>query len=171
MTKTKKPAKKNIKLDSINKRILSTIHAQADLSNQELAEEVGLSPSACFQRTKALREAGYFFNVHTEMDLDRICEHLLAYVEVRLDSNTPQARKPFEQAIEAIPEFMDCLRVEGYFQYMMFTCFPNIQTLNQTCDELAANEKLGIKEFKVRTVLERAKWCLGYPLEKLKWLE
>lgn len=162
---------KNIKLDAINKRILATIHKQADLSNQELADIVGLSPSACFQRTKALREAGYFFNIHTEMDLDKICEHLLAYVEVRLESNTPQARKPFENAIEGIPEFMDCLRVEGDFHYMMFTCFPNIQTLNATVDALAANEKLGIKEFRVRTVLERAKWYLGYPLEKLKWLE
>lgn len=162
---------KAIKLDAINKRILATIHKQADLSNQELAELVGLSPSACFQRTKALREAGYFFNVHTEMDLDKICEHLLAYVEVRLASNTPQARRPFEQAIADIPEFMDCLRVEGDFHYMMFTCFPNIQTLNATVDKLAANEKLAIQEFKIRTVLERAKWHLGYPLEKLKWLE
>lgn len=164
-------SKKTIKLDAINKRILATIHKQADLSNQELADKVGLSPSACFQRTKALREAGYFFNVHTEMDLDRICEHLLAYVEVRLESNTPLFRKPFEKAIQDIPEFMDCLRVEGDFHYMMFTCFPNIQTLNLTVDALAADETLGIKEYKIRTVLERSKWYLGYPLEKLKWLE
>lgn len=164
-------SKKNIKLDAINKRILATIHKQADLSNQELAELVGLSPSACFQRTKTLKEAGYFFSLNCELDLDRICEHLLAYVEVRLESNTPQFRQYFEKAIQDIPEFMDCLRIEGEFHYMMLSCFPNIQTLNQTCDELAAQEKLGVKEFKVRTILERAKWYLGYPLEKLKWLE
>ncbi|BDX08647.1 Lrp/AsnC family transcriptional regulator [Planctobacterium marinum] len=164
-------AKKNIKLDAINKRILATIHKQADLSNQELAELVGLSPSACFQRTKALKEAGYFFNFHTEMDLERICEHMLAYVEVKLHSNTPQARKPFEQAIQDIPEFMDCLRVEGEFHYMMFSCFPNIQALNQVCDDIARNSKLEVKEIKVKTILERTKWYLGYPLEKLKWLE
>ncbi len=163
--------KKNIKLDAINKRILATIHKQADLSNQELADLVGLSPSACFQRTKALKEAGYFFNFHTEMDLDRICEHVLAYVEVKLESNTPQARKPFEQAIQDIPEFMDCLRVEGEFHYMMFSCFPNMQALNKVCDDVAGNPKLGIREVRIRTILERAKWYLGYPLEKLNWLE
>lgn len=164
-------AKKNIKLDAINKRILATIHKQADLSNQELAELVGLSPSACFQRTKALKEAGYFFNFHTEMDLERICEHVLAYVEVKLHSNTPQARKPFEQAIQDIPEFMDCLRVEGEFHYMMFSCFPNMQALNQVCDQLADTSKLEVKEIKIKTILERTKWYLGYPLEKLKWLD
>jgi Lrp/AsnC family leucine-responsive transcriptional regulator len=67
---------KNIKLDAINRNILATLHQQADRSNQKLAEKVALSASVCFQRTKALKEAGYFINFQTEMDLDRICEHL-----------------------------------------------------------------------------------------------
>ena len=98
-----KNTKKQIKLDSYNKKILATIHKQANIPNQELAELVGLSPSACFQRTKALREAGYFFNFHTEMDLERICEHVLAYVEFSLDSNTAKGREAFEARIQQIP--------------------------------------------------------------------
>lgn len=163
--------KKQIKLDSLNKRILATIHKQADLSNQELAEKVGLSPSACFQRTRALREAGYFFNFHTEMDLDRICEHVLAYVEFRLHDNTPDGRSAFEKSINKIPELMDCLRIGDEMDYVCFACFPNVQALNQCCDELAADPDVGIQKVKTRLILERAKWYLGYPLEKLKWLE
>ena len=162
--------KPTIKLDTINKKILATIHLNADLSNQELAEKVGLSPSACFQRTKALREAGYFFNSHTDMDLDRIVEHVLAYVEFTLESNSARHRKAFEAAIEAIPEFMDCLRLnEG--EYISFTCCSNVLALNALCDQLSSDEALGVKSIKIRMVMERTKWYLGYPLEKLRWLD
>lgn len=163
--------KKQIKLDAYNRKILATIHKQADLSNQELADIVGLSPSACFQRTKALKEAGYFFNFHTEMDLDRICEHVLAYVEFTLESNNVSARKAFENAIQDVPEFMDCLRVDGESDYISFSCFPDIQSLNDHCDALSGDSELGIKQVKIRMIMERAKWYLGYPLEKLKWVE
>ena len=164
-------SKSRIKLDAINKKILSTLHLHADLSNQELAERVGLSPSACFQRTKALKEAGYFFNFHTEMDLDRICEHVLAYVEFTLESNSAKHRKAFEAAVEAIPEFMDCLRLNDGTDYISFTCSSSMQALNSLCDEISDSERLGVKSIRVRPVLERTKWYLGYPLEKLRWLE
>lgn len=163
--------KKQIKLDAYNRKILALIHKQADLSNQELADKVGLSPSACFQRTKALREAGYFFNFHTEMDLDRICEHVLAYVEFTLANNDAVSRKAFEEAIQDIPEFMDCLRVGGDTDFISFSCFPDIQSLNKHCDALSENPELGIRHVKIRMIMERTKWYLGYPLEKLKWIE
>lgn len=163
--------KPTIKLDAINKKILATRHLHADLSNQELAERVGLSPSACFQRSKALKEAGYFFNSHTDMDLSRIVEHVLAYVEFTLESNSAQYRKAFEAAIEAIPEFMDCLRLNDETDYISFTCSPNIQALNTLCDQLSGDPELGVKSIKTRIVMERTKWYLGYPLEKLRWLD
>lgn len=163
--------KKSVKLDSFNKKILATIHKQADISNQELADLVGLSTSACFQRVKALRDAGYFFNFHTEMDLDRICEHVLAYIEFSLDGNSAALRAAFEKALQPIPEIMDCLRVSGDTDYICFTCFPNIQELNRIIDELSAEPELHIKQVKTRIILERSKWYLGYPLEKLKWKE
>ena len=160
-----------IKLDAINKKILSITHLNSDISNQDLAEQVGLSNSACFQRMKALKEAGYFVSFHTDLDLDRMVEHVLAYVEFTLENNSPKFRKAFEAAIEEIPEFMDCLRVTGDVDYISFTCCSNTQTLNTIVDEISGNEALGIKIVKTRIILERAKWYLGYPLANLKWLE
>lgn len=162
---------KNIKLDKINKKILSITHLQSDISNQDLADRVGLSPSACFQRVKLLKEAGYFVGFNADLDLDRIVEHLLAYVEFRLENNNPKSRELFETAIAAIPEFMDCLRITGDFDYISFTCCSNTQSLNALIDDLSGREELGIKVVKTRIILERAKWYLGYPLAKLKWLE
>lgn len=163
--------KKPIKLDAINRKILATIHLNADITNARLAEVVNLSPAACSQRTNALKEAGYYFNAHMEVDLDRICEHVIAYVEFTLRDNTQPARRRFEVAIEIMPEFMDCLRLSGDTDYICFTCCTNIAELNRLCDELSGNEALGIQKVVTRPVLERPKFYLGYPISKLKWLD
>jgi Lrp/AsnC family leucine-responsive transcriptional regulator len=163
--------KKSIKLDRINKKIITIVHTQSDISNQELSELVGLSNSACFQRTKALKEAGYFIGFHTDLDLNRIAKNVLAYVEFTIEANNPKARKVFEDAITAIPEFMDCLRITGDVDYICFTCCSDTQALNEICDAVNGNPDLGIQKVKTRIILERAKWYLGYPLQKLEWLE
>ena len=165
------PTKKQVKLDPINRKIIAKIHLQSDITNQRLAEEIGLSPAACSQRVSALREAGYFFNFHCEVDLDRTFEHVLAYVEFTLSDNSLPTRRAFEAEIEKYPEFMDCLRVSGEVDYVSFTCARHIQALNKICDAMSAKPELRIKRIVTRPILERSKWYLGYPIEKLKWLE
>ena len=164
-------AKKPVKLDAINRKILATIHLQADITNAQLAEVVNLSPAACSQRTKALRDGGYYFNSHAEVDLDRICEHVIAYVEFTLGDNGLENRRRFEAAIEIVPEFMDCLRLSGDTDYISFTCCSNIAELNRLCDELSSNKELKIEKIVTRIVVERPKFYLGYPIDKLKWLD
>lgn len=166
------PARKTVKLDRINRRILATLHRRADLTNVELAEIVGLSPSACFQRTKALKDAGYIFNFMAEVDLARICpRHVLAYVEFTLASNTPAARKRFARAVNDVPEIMDCMRVTGATDYVALCCFPDLDAATRLCDELGARKELGIARVTTRVILERAKWYLGYPIASLGWQE
>ena len=163
--------KKSIKIDSYNKKILATLHLEADLTNNELAQRVNLSASACFQRVKALKEAGYFRTFHADVNLDQLCEHVLAYIEVTLENNGAQSRRNFAKAIENIPEIMDCMQLSGDVDFISLSCFSNIQKLNQVCTELSDNTSLAIKRIKTRIVLDRAKWFLGYPLAHLKWLD
>lgn len=80
-------------------------------------------------------------------------------------------RRAFEAEINKYPEFMDCLRITGDTDYIAFTCCSNTQSLNRLIDEISSNERAKIKTVKTRIILERSKWYLGYPLEKLKWLD
>ena len=162
---------KKVRLDAINRKILTITHKRANITNQELADLVGLSNSACFQRMRTLKEAGYFVKFTTDLDLDRMVEHILAYVEFTLENNSPKYRKAFEVAIDEFPEFMDCLRITGDTDYIAFTCASNTQALNAIIDEISEDETLGIKSVKTRIILDRAKWYLGYPLQRLKWLD
>ncbi|MBB1362204.1 Lrp/AsnC family transcriptional regulator [Shewanella sp. SR44-4] len=163
--------KKKMKIDSYNKKILSTLHLEGALTNIELAEKVNLSPSACFQRVKALKEAGYFRNLHADVNLDQLCEHVLAYIEFTLEDNSAPSRRRFVSRIHEIPEIMDCMQLSGDVDYISLSCFPNLKKLNEVCSELSDQTDLRIKHIKTRIVLERAKWFLGYPLSKLKWLD
>lgn len=164
-------AAKNIKLDSINRKILTITHTRSNISNQELADLIGLSSSACFQRVRSLKEAGYFLSFSTDLDLDRMVEHVLAYVEFTLENNSLPARQRFEAEIETFPEFMDCLRISGDTDYVCFTCCSNTIMLNELVDKISGNSSLGVRRVETRIILERSKWYLGYPLKKLKWLE
>lgn len=164
-------ARKKIKLDAINRKILTITHTHADISNQELADLIGLSNSACFQRVKALREAGYFLSFNTDLDLNRMVHHVLAYVEFTLVDNGHDGRVRFEAAIEEIPEFMDCFRISGDTDYICFTCCSTLPDLSKLTDDLTADQTLGIRHIKTRVILDRAKWYLGYPLDRLKWLD
>ena len=163
------PTKRSVKLDAINRKILSTIHLQADISNAKLAEIVNLSPAACSQRTHALRDAGYLFNSHSEVDLERMCEHVIACVKHCLSDNSEASRRRFEAAIEQVPEFMDCLRLSGEIDYLSLVCSTDLTELTRVCDDISADKSLKIRKVIIRPVLDRPKFLVGYPLPKLKW--
>jgi len=128
-----------------------------------------LSPSACFQCVKLIKEAGYFRTFHAEINLEQICEHIFAYVEFTLEDNSLPFRRKFLAAIEEIPEIMDFMKLSGEVDYISFCCFSDINALNKTCDELSDNSTFTIKRLKTLIVLERSKFFLGFPLERLKW--
>ena len=91
--------KKTIKMDRYNKKILTILHREADLTNAELAERVNLSVSACFQRVRMLKESGYFRTFHADINVELICEHVLAYLEFTLNDNSAKVRREFEKAV------------------------------------------------------------------------
>jgi len=162
--------KKTIKLDDYNKKILKTLHLEANLSNNELASRVNLSASACFQRVKAMKEAGYFKSFYADVNLDLLCEHVMAYVEFSLDDNRGDHRRKFITAINDVPEFVDCVELSGDVDYISLSCFPNLKELNEACVRLSDDKKLSIKRINTRIILDKPKWFLGYPIDNLKWL-
>jgi Lrp/AsnC family leucine-responsive transcriptional regulator len=118
---------------------------------------------------KLIKEAGYFRTFHAEINLEQICEHIFAYVEFTLEDNSLPFRRKFLAAIEEIPEIMDFMKLSGEVDYISFCCFSDINALNKTCDELSDNSTFTIKRLKTLIVLERSKFFLGFPLERLKW--
>ncbi len=83
------------------------------MSNQDLADAIGLSPSPCLRRVKALEEAGYITGYRATVDAKKLGYNLQALIYISMDQHTPERFSAFDEAIAAIPEVLECLLITG----------------------------------------------------------
>ena len=100
-------------LDRIDRRILKCLQKDGGLSNQELAEKVGLSPSPCLRRVRALEEAGIILGRVTLLDRKKLGLSLTVILGIGMDRHTPERFEQFEAAVAALPEVQECYLVTG----------------------------------------------------------
>jgi Lrp/AsnC family leucine-responsive transcriptional regulator len=115
-------------LDKTDRRILAILQDNGRLSNQDLAEQVSLSPSPCLRRIKRLEEAGVIRQYVALLDADKLGLGLLAYVNVRLEkhgaapglagaANSPRA--DFAASVGQWPEVVACYAMTGEMDYLL----------------------------------------------------
>jgi DNA-binding Lrp family transcriptional regulator len=107
------------KLDDINTRILRILVRDGRITNLELAERAGLSPSACLRRVQELERSGVIKGYRAVIDLAKIGIGFVAYVTVGLNSHTKAAQEAFERAIARAPEVRECHNVTGTVEYLL----------------------------------------------------
>jgi len=101
------------KLDRYDLRILAELQRDARISNQELAERIGLSPSPCSRRVKQLEDDGYILRQVALLDRKKLGLTLTVYVLVGMDRHTPERFAHFEAAIRQCPQVLECSLVTG----------------------------------------------------------
>lgn len=102
-----------LKLDRTDRRILAEIQRNGDISNLELAEKIGLSPSPCSRRVKALTEAGIIGQTVTVLNAKLLGLKLTALISISMDRHTPERFNAFEEAVKTYPEVLECLLITG----------------------------------------------------------
>ncbi len=102
-----------MKLDRIDKKILSLMQENGRISNLELADQVGLSPTPCSRRVKQLEESGLIQRHATLLDAEKLGLNLTAIIGISMDRHTPDRFEEFELAIVSMPEVMECSIVTG----------------------------------------------------------
>jgi Lrp/AsnC family leucine-responsive transcriptional regulator len=107
------------KLDDINTRILRILRMDGRISNLELADRAGLSPSACLRRVQELERSGVIKGYRAIIDPAKIGIGFVAYVTVGLNSHTKAAQEAFERAISRAPEVRECHNVTGTVEYLL----------------------------------------------------
>jgi Lrp/AsnC family leucine-responsive transcriptional regulator len=107
------------KLDDINTRILHILRLDGRISNLELAERAGLSPSACLRRVQELERSGVIKGYRAVIDPTKVGIGFVAYVTVGLNSHTKVAQEAFERAISRAPQVRECHNVTGTVEYLL----------------------------------------------------
>ena len=114
-----------IALDKTDRKILAVLQANGRLSNQDVAEQVSLSPSPCLRRIKRLEDAGVIRQYVALLDPEKIGLGLLAYVNVRLEKHAAAARASvspradFAASVGHWPEVVACYAMTGEMDYLL----------------------------------------------------
>ena len=107
------------KPDRINANILRALSQDGRISNLQLAEQEGLSPSACLRRVQELERTGVIKGYRARLDPALTGRAYVVYVAVGLAEHTKAAQQGFEQAMQRADEVTECHNVAGAFEYML----------------------------------------------------
>lgn len=106
-------------MDAIDKKILRALSRQGRLTNAELAEEVGLSPSPCWTRVKRLEQAGVIKGYAALLDQAALGLPDTVFIEVMMERHDEEHLRRFEAAVRDIPEILECHLVTGEYDYVV----------------------------------------------------
>lgn len=115
-----------MKLDRIQRQILAELQKDSRISNQELADRVGLSVSPCWRRVKELEEAGLIRRYVALLDRRKIGLGVCLWAQVRLKKLSAEATDEFEELVNARPEIAECYFLTGEHDYMLKIYLPDM---------------------------------------------
>lgn len=155
-----------LKLDAIDRRILAALQRDGRLTNVELAEEVGLSPSPCLRRVRMLEKAGVIRGYHASLDRGGIGLGLTVFVGIKVERHHDEAATAFREAVRAVPEVISCHLVSGEADFLLQVVVP----------DLAAYERLlldtllrlpGVSDIRSNFAIQTVKAGAALPLDHL----
>jgi len=120
-----------VKLDAIDRAILNELQAHGRLSNQELAQRVHLSPSACLRRVKTLEDRGVIAQYVALVNPRAVGKHGISFTIINLESMNTPLLQAFEQAIRDEPEVLDCFYVAGSNDYLIRFAYRDAEDLER----------------------------------------
>ena len=100
-------------LDRYDRSILDVLQRDGRISNQELAERIGLSPSPCLRRVRALEDSGLIVGYRAMVDSKRLGYSLMALLHISMDRHTPERFANFEAKVAALSQVQECLLITG----------------------------------------------------------
>lgn len=158
--------KSSVKIDRHNLKILEVLQTNARISNLNLADEIGLSESACLARVKKLTSEKFIREFQAEVNLDKV-RHAEFYVNVALKRQDSKTSESFRRAINKIEQIVSCVKMSGEFDYMLRFVCPDAGDFNRVSEQLLADEDAAITRMTSHLVIEKTKPFTGYPLELL----
>jgi len=120
-----------MQLDRIDHAIIRELQADGRLSNIELAERVGLSPSACLRRVKLIEESGLVAGYVMLMNAASAGFPGTAFVQITLDKQNREALDQFERAVDRLPDVLACYLLAGQADYLLHIVYKDSTDLER----------------------------------------
>ena len=150
-------------LDNTDRRILRVIQEEARVSNSELAERVGLSPSPCWRRVRRLEENGVIERYVTLVNAKAVGLPINVFATVTLEKQAESALELFEKAVKKRPEVMECNLMTGEFDYLLRVVVPDLAAYERFLMDHLTRIK-GIASIKSSFSLKQVSYKTALPL-------
>lgn len=145
-----------MQIDAIDQRILYRLQENGHLSNQDLAEQVALSPSACLRRVRALEEAGLIRGYRAVLDAEKLGFELEAIVHVSLDQSRPGWHEEFLAGIALHDEITEASIVTGASNYILAVRTRNLAAFSQFVED-KLSKIAGVRDLCSHIVMRKVK--------------
>ena len=149
--------------DEIDRRLLKALQADGRITNLDLAQKAHLSPAACSERVRRLRERGVIARYTALLDPVEVGLGLLVFVEISLDRTTAGVLNDFAAAIHRSPEILECHMVAGGFDYLLKARVKDMAAYRQLLGETIVQIP-GVREAHTYAVLEEVKATTALPI-------
>ncbi|MBU6373443.1 MAG: Lrp/AsnC ligand binding domain-containing protein [Alphaproteobacteria bacterium] len=153
-------------LDATDIRLIDALQQDGRITNLELAKACGLSPAACHDRVRRLRERGVILGSVALIDPRALGCGLLIFVEVLLDRTTEDAFRAFATHVASIPEILECHMVAGGFDYLIKARVSDMAAYRAFLGGILASVP-GVRETRTYAVLEEVTSTTRLPLPAL----
>jgi DNA-binding Lrp family transcriptional regulator len=135
-----------LKIDRLDLRILAQLQKNGRMTNVDLADAVGLSPSPCLIRVKRLEQSGYIAGYGAHLRLEKLGDTLTVFTEVTLSDHRREDFARFEAAIREVDEVLECHLVSGGYDYLLRFLTRGVNHYQEVVEELL-ERNIGIVKY------------------------
>ena len=154
-------------MDAFDIKLLAALQDDGRLTNNDLADKVGLSASQCSRRRAALEEAGVIASYHARLSAEAIGLAVTAFVEIKLAAHSPQNSKQFHKLIADLDEVQDACSLTGDADYLLKLVVPDLKALSRVLSDVFLPHA-SIQHVRSSIVLDHLKQTARLPLRQLK---
>jgi Lrp/AsnC family leucine-responsive transcriptional regulator len=152
-------------MDTLDRKIIRALQKDARIKNADLAKELGVAPSTMLERVRRLEDRGYFNGFKAVVNPDMLGFGVKAIVSVSLGQHSTKTIRPFEEAVNHMPNILLCYHVTGRFDYILHVVAKNLKHLGNLVKEQIASMP-GVGKTETFIVFSEIKNDNGYPLEQ-----
>lgn len=153
-------------LDAYDRRILEALQKNGRLTNVELAEQIGLSPSPCLRRVRMLEESGVIQGYEARLAPDEVGLGLTVFVGVKVERHHERDAEQFRKEVSALPEVIAAHLVSGESDFLLQVVVPDLRGYERFL--LGTLLKLtGVKDIRSNFAIQTVKPQSPLPLDHL----
>jgi Lrp/AsnC family leucine-responsive transcriptional regulator len=157
----------DLELDAIDLRILDALQADGRLTNNDLADQVGLSPSPCLRRVRQLEKRGFIQGYRAVLDREAVGLGLTVFVELKVKKHSRENAAALRSALESMPEIVSCHMISGVADFVAEIVVPDLKAYERLLTERLLTLPM-VGDIRSNFSLSRVKSEAGLPLGHLE---